>query len=52
MKKTYKTPSIEIVRADIQALLLTVSPGEADPTRPALSKKNNFLIIDDDMDNE
>ena len=52
MKKTYNTPSIEVVRADIQALLVTVSDGSADSGLPVLSKKNDFLIIDDDMDNE
>ena len=52
MKKTYNTPSTEVVRSEVQALLITVSDGNADSNLPVLSKKNDFLIIDDDVDNE
>lgn len=52
MKKTYNTPSIEIVRSDVQALLLTVSPGDATPNSPVLSKESGLFGMDDDEDNE
>lgn len=51
MKKTYSTPSIEIVRSDVQALLLTVSPGDATPNSPVLSKETRLFGMDDE-DNE
>lgn len=48
MKKIYESPVIEVVEADTQAVMLTISPSDATPNSPVLSKENSFLDIDDE----